>query len=48
MLRASGAFDMRHHRRRDEFVEYAEKAIRLHHNLGRRDGIGGGAGGAKK
>lgn len=45
-MRAAGEFSQAHHRRRDEFVDYVEKAIRTGHRLGRRDGAGGvGAGG---
>jgi hypothetical protein len=36
-LKRSGAFDRTHHKRRDEFVDYVEKAIRLGHRLGSRD-----------
>lgn len=44
-LKQTGAFDRSYFKRRDEFVEYVEKAIKLHHNLGHRDGVGGAAGG---
>jgi hypothetical protein len=44
-MRRSGAFDPSFRRRRDEFVDYVEKAIRTGHRLGKRDGAlaGGGA-----
>lgn len=46
-MRQAGAFDRAHFKRRDEFVDYVEKAIKLHHNLGKRDGVAGGGGKAK-
>lgn len=47
-LRASGAFARTHNKRRDEFVDYVEKAIRLGHRLGHRDGAASGGGGKGK
>jgi hypothetical protein len=51
MLKQSGAFGRNRafHKRRDEFVDYVEKAIKLHHRLGHRESaLGGGGGGGKK
>ncbi|GBG00267.1 hypothetical protein Rsub_13041 [Raphidocelis subcapitata] len=47
-LRQSGAFDPAFRKRRDEFVDYVEKAIRLGHRLGKRDGAVAGAGAKAK
>lgn len=36
-MKQRGAFDRSFHKRRDEFVNYVEKAILTHFNLGHRD-----------
>jgi sugar phosphate isomerase/epimerase len=46
-MKHAGAFDRSNHKRRDEFVDYVEKAIKLGHQLGHRDAVLGPGSGAK-